>query len=709
MSAVRPTLCLVLLTLLPSAAQAAAHSVAQRGADPGPRTYAQTYPTGQDDDSKKAFRDGFTKAMGFGSKSEMAQLVERNTDEAVAWIVETAEYISNSPNDVLFERMAALCEAWSGAYGTGFCRKMETYFSLLEPVSKRQRARLKRGYLKQVGEYLKNINGPKDIPVFTRVGVELEGLASGFKDIGDYYFESQCWLHVGTCFDEYNLKGKADLKRATKAYERFIATREEIGLKDAWYGTIKPRVTELMGLGFGSQPVVRRTPVAATEGGEAGAEGAGGAEGEGAPRAGPIEAAMHFEVVEKIDAFQRPNFFLDELYPMWHSMGLNRKGSRSTFPRLESAPDLLRVGFADIQVDADRDGEGDVKIPLSGNFEPVVIEIGEGPEKRSWGFLAVTGHQKNIYQSIEINLEPTDDLVNVYVVAAASMVGGINGTKIRVIDDNVDGVYGSPATTWGHVGMTKGNFQPEMDSMVIGRSKRAIPWSEFVKIGAQWYQLEPLDQGKRILAHPVELPTGLLKLKFKGPKPSYVIVKGANDFENSYFDLASGKTVEVPIGRYSLYFGIVKKGKKKQVLKSIMIPSDTTPSWDVMQEGEEVIVELGAPFGFDFETSLGEREIVIEGESVCVIGRANERYERIWGAVPRPSASYRTVGSKKRSRPEDMERLIDQDELYQPGGYQASWFPKDLVLTKKPKETEVQVQLMEKKNKLFGKIESIWK
>ena len=68
----------------------------------------------QDDASRKKFRDGFEKAQELRSKSEMTRLVKQNTQEAVEWIVDTAERISAAPNDVLFERMSALCEAWGG-------------------------------------------------------------------------------------------------------------------------------------------------------------------------------------------------------------------------------------------------------------------------------------------------------------------------------------------------------------------------------------------------------------------------------------------------------------------------------------------------------------------------------------------------------------------------------------------------------------------
>jgi hypothetical protein len=368
----------------------------------------------------------------------------------------------------------------------------------------------------------------------------------------------------------------------------------------------------------------------------------------------------------------------------------------------------MRVGAAEARVDINRDGEGDVKIPMRGKIEPLVFEIGEGESKREWALLTKTGVAKDNYQSIEMNLEPSDDYLNIYIVAAGSVVGMVGDTPIRVIDDNLDGVYGSIPTTWGHVGMSEGNFQPEMDSMVIGTSKHATPWSEYTKIGDNWYRLEATRGGIHLTATPVTLRTGFLKLKYKGPSLSYMVVKGANDFENSYYDLSSGKPVEVPLGRYTLYFGMISKGKKKQLMKAVVVPGEDTGSWDILEEGGEQTIELGAPFGFDFKAEIDDREILVSGTSVVVVGRGGERYERVWGAVPRPGVSYRKAGSKRGTKPEDMPRIMDQAQITE-YGWASAWFPRDIVMQRRGGAEDIELQLTEKKNKLFGKIESVWK
>jgi len=340
-------------------------------------------------------------------------------------------------------------------------------------------------------------------------------------------------------------------------------------------------------------------------------------------------------------------------------------------------------------------------------LEPIVLEIGEGEARRKMAILGVTGVQKDIYNGVELNLEPTQGMVNLYFAAGGSMVGEIAGTRIQVIDDDLDGVYGSVPQAWGQVGLTKDHYQPEIDTIWIEGEKRARPWSEYQQIDGQWYRLEIEHGGKSIKATPLDLPTGILKLKTKGPKPDHVIVKGTNDYENTLFDLVGAKEVEVPIGRWQLYFGIVSKGKKRQRMKALMIAGEDTPHWDIMNPGDEGVVEVGAPYGFDFEIELKEDSIRVIGQSVCITGKSDERYERIWGAVPRPSVSYRAAGSKRGSKPKTMPAVLAPEPVYE--DWAAAWFPLDLEIPKRAKEDVVELQLTEKKNKLFGKITSVWK
>lgn len=648
------------------------------------------------------FRKKFEQAMRIGSRDEMKKLVDRHTEQAVNWIILTAEAISRSPNETLYERMAALRKAWKASIGTEFCEEMERYFSLMDSTIKRERAKLRSGYEDANQEYYANLEEQND-GVWEKLAAMFKSLAIAFEEIGDKYYASQCWGFVGTLNDE-GLRGSkdADLKEACRGFIESMEAREEIGLKDRYYVEAKSRVERLVALGFGPE----------SEEGKGGGESGAAAGPVAAEAAAPISTELTFELVEEVDEYERPSYYTDEIYPAWNSISLGAKESSSRIPRVENGPNVLRAGSAEVWIDLNQDGEGteegDVEIPIRGRLEPVVYEIGEGESRRKVAYLTRTGIEQDTYQKIEMNLAPVDAVMTIYILAAGSVVGEIDGTSIRIIDENLDGVYGSAPLTYGHVGMTGGRFQPEMDSMVIDEADHAVPFSEYTKIEDQWYRLEVQNGGTSLLAHPVELKTGVLKLDYEGrkPEPQFVIVKGQSDFENSYFDLTTDREVEVPVGRYELYFGLVSEGKKKQLMKAVMVPGEDTPIWQVL-EGDEVDVELGSPFGFDFETVVEERTVLVEGTTVCVVGRGGERYERIWNAVPRPEVSVRSAGSRRGSRAEEMEGALDQDTVYEQG-WETAWFPLDLEIEHR-EGADAEVQLVEKRNELFGKIESEWK
>lgn len=640
------------------------------------------------------FRDKFQKAMKIGARDEMSKLVSKNLDQAVTWIISTSETIAVSPNDVVFERMAALRKAWKDSKGTGFCEKMERYFSLLDPTLKRERTRIKGEYDKALAGYWAN-NEKKDSGTYSKLGVELASLAEAFTEVGDHYYASQAWSLTGHCWDE-GLRGKdADLNKACNAFRMCIESRDKIELKDGIYSSTKPRIAQLQGLGYGKP---------------SGPSEEGGPSVEVEPAQPPVTVEMKFEMVEDFTKISRPNFFLDDLYPTWNSIVFGGKGTDTEMPRLEGGPKIMRHSSSKVGIDIDgdgvADGKSDVDIPVKGKLEPVVFEFG-GEPKRTMAFLALTGIERESYQKIEMNLAPVDSSMTIYVQPAGSMVGEINGTSIQIFDEDLDGVYGSIPRTWGHTGLTKGRFQPETDSMVIGGGKSAIPFSDYVRVEDQWYQLEVINGGTSLVAHPRTVTTGTIVLDAKGLKPDYLIIRGRNTHENTFFDLTTSKKVEVPVGRYDIYCGRVSKGKKKQLMKALLLPGDDSTHYDV-RAGEETTVEIGAPYGFDWDADVAGSMVSVTGKSVVVVGRGGERYERVWNAVPRPEVSVRKPGSKRGSKGEEMNAALDQSVIDETGDWASVWFPLDTEIPNKAGD-EAELQLIEKKNKLFGKIESIWK
>ncbi|MFT7670972.1 MAG: hypothetical protein ACI8X5_003687 [Planctomycetota bacterium] len=660
-----------------------------------PRSASSSTSTATSQKNTSEWRAAFKKAMAISATSEMERLVKKNEFEATLWLLDVAKGISTKPTEVNHNQMTALRAAWKKALGTKFADNIYEYYSLIDPLYRVERGKLNMRYDKAWKRYGKNLE-TKDQTTFGVLYGEFEGLAGAFADLGDNYYSSQSWLMAYSCVNEDARGKKADLYKCCAALKGCLEQRKIVDLKDRSFSSASTSYDTLKAKGYdrdeqndddpggGDAPPVNPTT-----------------EGKGS------QIVLSFDLIDDVDTFSRPSYYDDEVYNLWARLFFKGTGSTAKISSMgKVSPSVIRTASASAMVDTDGDGTGDLAIPMRGKIDPIEFEIGEGSERRKWGALVTVGTQADIYQNINVSMQPTDDQMTVYLAPAASMLGTINEIAVRIIDENMDGIYGSVPLMWGHDGMTKGIMHPEFDTFVIGDAKRALPWSEYQKIGDSWYRLEVLNGGGALKFFPTELETGKVKFSFKGPKPTWMIFKGSDEYENSYFDVLD-KTVELPTGNYTFFCGEVRKGKKLQTIKSLIVPGEGMRGWRI-EAGKTTEIEMGGPFKFDFLFDEDPETISVAGKSIAITGIAGERYERTWNCVPKPTASYRKPGAKKGSKPEKFGIVMTQEEMSE-GGWSSAWFPKDLDLKKKGKLDKSELALAEKKNKLFGKIGSDWK
>jgi len=663
-------------------------------------------PSGKSD---PALKKEFEKLASQNDTPGLGKLAKSRTDDTVAWIVETCETLANrsDPDAEAFAQI--LRDAWKAGIGSEFAdREYEGMKNL--GANRRDRNDLKDRFDASEKELERNLEQKDDL-AFQNVLDEMEVVAPGLEQVGDWYRASEAWILSARASDASSRGDAADLHKTYLAYARAVEARDKMDLKDSVYEEIAKRKAELLAAGHDKkQEPAARPSEPAGGGGAAGAGGSAGAPVQPPSEAGaPITAATTFEPLPAIDAYARPNFMVDEIYLLWGGLGLLGKGTSATFSRFGEAPSVVRVGASDLRIDTDGDGQGDEKLVLTGNPVLVKMTIGKAEKARPWAFLAQIGNEKDQYQKVAVNNAPNDKNYTVYTLAAASIVANIGGTPVRVIDEDLDGIYGNVPQIWGEIGLTKDVFQPEMDSIVIGASKRARPWSELQEIGGKWYKLAPGPAGKEIQATPVSVDTGVLKLGFKGPiAPAWVVVQlQGPDGKNTFFDLVEGgaKGVTVPAGNYKLYFGEMRKGKKNQTQKTLILPGKKTPAVEVPRGGTATMT-LGAPFGFEFRVAVEGDKLLVPGGSVVITGSQDERYERAWNCVARPEVFWRKKGTKTSNNGGKMAPFQNVDDFAK--GYDIAWFPTDLVVPLKNDKDPVEVQLVDKKHDLFGKIESGW-
>jgi hypothetical protein len=653
------------------------------------------------------FMKAFRQAQEAGAREEQANLVKTRTQEAVLAIVETCELIAAGTNDTLENDIDALRIAWKDSFGTGFVTKLYEYFSVeLQGEYKSARDKIVDQCTSQ-NELVQRARESKEKRALQGYGVDYLTLGRSFEELGDLYRASECYQLYAECFDEPIQAEDADFGRVIQGLDYMIEMRASLELDDPLVQQAKARREELIGKGYvsaeGDEEPIEEAPDPATPAAPGATPAAASAS------TAPVALGGTFELVTDLEEVSRPNFGMDSIYPIWGYVFLQETGA-ATFSSMDESPAVIREGFAQVKVDQDDDGKGDVEVPITGKIQPVEIMLGEGSARRKWAFLATVGQEKDTYQGVNpYNLAPSKEVLLLYVAPAASIVGTVAGTRIQVYDDNMDGLYGSAPKGWAYTGLREGDSQWDFDSIRIGESDRAIPWSQYVAIGADWYEFRGDDSGADITVQKADLKTGFLKLDCKGLDPDYIVVHGRDKVAGVYIDVSTGgsKGVAVPVGTYELFCGRVSKGKGAQAAKAYVLGTPVTPPCRV-EAGKTATLEIGEPFAFDFAVTQNEQEFSVPGKSILVTGRGRETYQRLWNCTVQPTINVRKAGTTKGSEEGKMKTAQSNEEA-RDIGYEFLWYPIDVTLPKKKQGEEVEVQLTEKKNKLFGKIESVWR
>jgi hypothetical protein len=632
----------------------------------------------------------------------IAKLVKLYQPEAEQHVLKICER-AKSMGDEEKKEVAALNGAWQKAFRSGFVNKTYAFFSQLGEHGEKDWREARDALYTLVTKFNENSAGAKDSAVWNEIGENAEKVAKSFEEVGDGYRAGQSWKVAAICYDD-TFRKDPDYTRACDDYARAISGYEGVEFNGPDVQQMKTRRTALLAkTGAGGDE--KNKP------GEPGKPAEPGQEGQGAE--GAVTIPMTFQAVEKLDAYQRPHYHVDEIYQMWRVIPFGKNGDEQVLPQVEGSPKFKRVDSAHFDVDEDLDGKYEKQVAITGKPTLLTLTVGAGDKKRDWAFLYTIGTDKDRYNELTgVNLAPNDQQLSLYTCGAASVVGKLGDTQLRVIDDDQNAVYGNAPQTWGHIGISAKVFQPEMDAIVIGDAKRARPWSEYVPIKDQWYKLESDKNGLELKATPAKVELGTVKLDYKGPVwPTWIVLRGINRYENTFIDVAGDgkKGVAVPAGEWHFYYGELRKGAKQETMKSLILPGPNAEklTWNV-EPGKDVTIKLGEPYGFDFDFETSANGIKIPGASVAVTGSAGERYERLWNCIVHPEAEYRKAGTKKASKSQKFDDVTSPDDVNKVG-WPALWKPLDLELPMKEKIDKPEVHLFEKKHKLFGSIDSAWK
>ena len=346
-----------------------------------------------------------------------------------------------------------------------------------------------------------------------------------------------------------------------------------------------------------------------------------------------------------------------------------------------------------------------IQKPSLVEMEREVKDIDGNTHELEYAWLSGTGGEENIF-GMQVNSSPSQDNLNLRYRSACYLKGKVLGLDVIFLDDNSSGRFGDPVKVRDGISLAGPEYMYN-DAMMVGRAKVAGPYSEYLQVDGDFYRMKLDPTTYSVRTRKLSVDTGTVKYKFKGKvKPSVLVIEEIREFKGAFFAIDQKSPTVVPVGTYRISHGIIRSGKGKQEKTCEIFPGESV-AFQVKKD-EEHVLELGAPFTFDFETErTPDGNIKVIGRSVMVRGSADELYIRFFDEPPIPDkVAARPKGSSGGGRSEKMEKATFDDYR---NDQLSAWGPLDLILDGKS-GTDYEVQMQLKKHPLLGgPIKSDWK
>lgn len=420
--------------------------------------------------------------------------------------------------------------------------------------------------------------------------------------------------------------------------------------------------------------------------------------------------------------------------PFWWMVSLQKEQSnQSQLSWFRRVPIYMhRDGATRFSISLSPDDKEGEPVDVSNKGKPSTFWL-DAAKQVPYAMFFWVGTDRQMVNESECNLASSVDLANVYYRSAASWEAMVGKDPMVFYDDNADGKPGDGDPFAGDFkspmlgDATDGTPVPLFDSMRVGKGPR-VPYSQFVQLSTGWHYLE-IGTGTDVAVRPLNpeyVKTGKVKLNWAGPKtaaPAQLVVRGRGDYASAFFELASGKEIEVPAGEYSVVFGRIVNGKAPRVKTATLYPGPETKSF-VVAAGETYKLDMGAPFTLDFKRD-GDQNTSIDATTIRVLERSGCIVTEFHGS----SLACHVLAGKDDSGKGAKEigefvaftdpELVAQKAAhhYRNLGMLAACFPMPkgyregaLLLSAKLPAEGMKVGLFaDKKHPLFGKIETVWK
>jgi hypothetical protein len=355
----------------------------------------------------------------------------------------------------------------------------------------------------------------------------------------------------------------------------------------------------------------------------------------------------------------------------------------------------------------DTDGDGTSDVTFTPTSTPQLIELPAGDGERTYPVMICSPSDRESMFGLDVNYSIQQETARIRFNIGGYVEAKVLGDTWKLFDSNLTGQYGDQVENWDDRYTSYDEDLPHIwydpDSIQIGRSKIAVPFSPVLPIEDAFYRATMAPDGSQLSLREMNLELGSIKLECAtAVQPSHVLVREIAKLEGAIFNVVptkKGGSVSLPVGSYRLAGGRISNGKKTSMRQARIYAGRSIPF--EIKAGETHVLSIGAPYTIESETKVvGERTIVV-GRSLRIFGRSGEEFAMLFDEALRPEVDVRTESGKKVQKPEKMRQTDISAWQENRGADNILWFPLDMEI-EASKDAALVIRLKQKSHGLLG-------
>jgi len=651
----------------------------------------------QDPARAAEFSQRLMEAAEVSDTKAMTLALQKFTEDGILLFLAKADVRALSDDVAINNWVDAFVAAWELTYHTDFARNYDRYLQRLTEKKRTFRFELLSKHYPELNRlHIAAIN--KEDTAWGNVRTKAVDTAEAIDSVDDFYYSALAWNIVGNLYNpDFHDEG-SDAVIALGAYEKSIKARESLGLTtDRFYGNVSNTINGLRAsTGIAdpnapegaAPPKAPRDKILPLEGGVA------------------SEATLESGFEAKPGAIEHGSDLADEDHFSWFRGSVPKPGEQLIVGGFDPQVHIIRIGETKFKLEA---GAGETeefrltekpkmfsvdRMFEDGTVRPLMLEL-------------CSGTSADVYQGITMNLKPDENGGPLFFRSLATLTADTDFGSLTIYDTNGDGKFGFETLALVNAeGLLDKNFLYRTDAITLGKMKQSLPFSRyFPDSKGNWYELAVAnyDTPHSVTLTPVQPKLGPLSVDIPGIKKiklnSLLLESRSSATKGMILDLAAmhGRPLMVPIGRYQV---MQARFAGKDGEEMMVVMDSTQPYFiDVMEETENPpTVELGAPFTLQASYEMAGGTATIDGLSLHVQGRHNERYMRFIGA-PMFGVDVSVKGSKGAvlALPNADEAAAEWNHLFYPMSAD--------VRIKNDRKPEITLSI--KKHPWFGKLSNV--